>query len=497
MDCSEKEYYYKGECHICQQCGPGQELSEECGYGSGAHAYCTSCNVRFYKEDWGHHNCKLCQSCKRVNRHELFPCTTRSNAVCGECLPGFYSKTRIDGLQDAECMPCVPSSGSERQCSRSRGVGVEKVWSSQAPPPQAAVAAAICGALVTVAVALSVLLFVYCRCTSFRKLFKGRDRSQSGSRSEYNQAITGNVETLILNLEKEVQVSVPCKGSAAEDSPASLRSCLKACAFPGPPVTASDHQPRYPSSLSETQPLMGSSTCSNCSLGCVSQKSSGSTNSREYLMEPPRALFDEANLYCASDQQERRRHAPVECTELDFNSSIVVDGNVASAEITASKQATGGSAETLSEEQLTSPSAHPMQSNNSCLNRNQQCSCNNFRCSNMVPNVLSLLKRSCLLMQGVHLGMLPQAVVESLASKLDPAFPGVKNYQQVALELGVPPEVLQNLRGFNHVFQYLSTSTLHTVPDLLNTFHHLQRFDTLLLLCEYATTKSQVTVSSH
>ncbi|XP_036379691.1 tumor necrosis factor receptor superfamily member 27 [Megalops cyprinoides] len=388
MDCSEKEYYYKGECHICQQCGPGQELSEECGYGSGAHAYCTSCNVRFYKEDWGHHNCKLCQSCKRVNRHELFPCTTRSNAVCGECLLGFYSKTRIDGLQDVECMPCVPSSGSERQCSRSRGVGVEKVWSSQAPPPQAAVAAAICGALVTVAVALSVLFFVYCRCTSFRKLFKGRDRSQSGSHSECNQATTGNVETLILNLEKEVQVSVPCKGSAAEDSPTSLRSCLKVYAFPGPSASASDHQPRYASSLSETQPLMvESSTCSNCCLGCVSQRSSESTNSREYLMELPRALFDEANLYCASDQKERRRHAPVECTELDFNSSIVVDGNVASAEITASKEATGGYAETLSEEQLTSPSAHPMQSNNSCLNRNQQCSCNNFRCSNMVINL--------------------------------------------------------------------------------------------------------------
>ncbi|KAJ8401793.1 hypothetical protein AAFF_G00377640 [Aldrovandia affinis] len=498
MDCSVNQYYYKGECHICRQCGPGQELSEECGYGSGADAYCTSCNVRSYKEDWGHQSCLLCQSCKRVNRHQKVPCTTNSNAVCGECLPGFYSKTRIDGLRDLECMACGPSSASDRQCTRSRTEGVVKVWSSQAPPQDAAAATAICGALVAVAITVSLLLFVYCRRTLLMKMFEGCAGLKNGGRSEHDQATvsTGNRETVVLNLEKEVKTS-PCEGSAVVDSPASLKSCLNACAFPASTVITTSELPpnsRYPSGSSETQPLMRSSTCSNCSLGCVSQMSSSSTNSGDYLVEPPPTPFDDA-VYCASDQQERRQHAPVECTELDIHSSIVSDGNGASVEIKASTGVTRGSTENVSAEQLISPSASLVQGNDSCLNGNQQFCSNSFRCSSKASNVLSLVKRSCVLMQGVHLGRLPQALVESLALKLDPVFPGVKNYQQVALELGVPLEVLQSLRGFEHVFQYLSSCTLYTVPDLLNTFHHLQRLDTLLLLCEYAT-KSQSTACS-
>ncbi|KAG5843555.1 hypothetical protein ANANG_G00152150 [Anguilla anguilla] len=496
MDCSVNQYYNKGECHLCQQCGPGQELSEDCGYGSGRDAYCTSCNAKSYKEEWGHHSCRLCQSCKWVNRHEKFPCTTKSNAVCGDCLPGFYSKTRIDGLHDLECMPCGLSSANEQQCIRSRGEGVQKVWSTQAPPQGIAAAGIIGGALVAVAIAVSVLLFVYCRRTSLKKLFEACAVSKKCSPSEHYQATvtTGIGDTVILNLEKEVQVSSPCEGLTSVDSPTSLRTCLKAHAFPGSMVTTSELRPCYLSSFSETQPLMRCSTCSNCFLGWVSQRSSSSANSGEYLVEPSPVSFDEANLYCASEQKERHQHAPVECTELDIHSSFLPDGKAASVEIKASTEVAEDSTQNMSVEQLNSPSVCPLQNTNSCLNGNQQfCS---SRCSNTVSSLLSLMKKCCSLMQGVHLGRLPHALIESLALKLNPAFPGVKNYQQVALELGVPLEVLQNLRGFEHVFQYLSSCTLHTVPDLLNTFHHLQRFDALLLLCEYAS-MSQLTACSH
>ncbi|CDQ58766.1 unnamed protein product [Oncorhynchus mykiss] len=118
MDCSQTQYYLSGDCHPCLQCGPGQELSEDCGYGSGWSASCIPCSVKTYKEGWGYHNCKFCQSCKRINRHQKSLCTSKSNAICGECLPGFYSKTRMDGLQELECMPCGPSSTTEQQCSR-------------------------------------------------------------------------------------------------------------------------------------------------------------------------------------------------------------------------------------------------------------------------------------------------------------------------------------------------------------------------------------------
>ncbi|XP_061106107.1 tumor necrosis factor receptor superfamily member 27 isoform X2 [Conger conger] len=490
MDCSENQYYYKGECHQCQQCGPGQELSEECGYGSGRDAYCTSCNAKSFKEDWGHHSCRLCQSCKRVNRHEKFPCTTKSNAACGECLPGFYSKTRIDGLHDFECMPCGPSSASEHQCIRSRGEGVPKVWSTKAPPQGSASAGITGAALVAAALVISVFLFVYYRRASLRKIFEACAGSRKSIPSECDAVTAGTGETVILNLEKEVQVASPSEGLSAVDSPTSLKTFLKANTFLGSMATTSDLQLCYLSSLSETQPLMRCSTCSNCFLGCVSQRSSSSANSGEYLVGPSPIPFDEANIYCASDQKERHLHTPVECTELDFHSSLFLDGKAA-VEIKASTEVSEDSNQILSVEQLNSPSDC---STNSCLNGYKQfCS---SRCSNTFSSVQSLVKKSCRIMQGIHLGRLPQVLVESLALKLNPAFPGVRNYQQVALELGVPLEVLQNLQGFEHVFQYLSSCTLHTVPDLLNTFHHLQRLDAVLLLCEYAT-KSQPTACPH
>lgn len=92
----------------------------------------------------------------------------------------------------------------------------------------------------------------------------------------------------------------------------------------------------------------------------------------------------------------------------------------------------------------------------------------------------------CIFCPGVRLGRLPQALVDSLALKLDPTFPGVQNYQHVALKMGISHELLKDLRRFEQVFRYLSSCTLLTVPELLHTFYLLQRPDTLLLLCEYA-----------
>ncbi|EHA98398.1 Tumor necrosis factor receptor superfamily member 19 [Heterocephalus glaber] len=33
-------------------------------------------------------------------------CSVTSDAVCGDCLPGFYRKTKLVGFQDMECVPC-------------------------------------------------------------------------------------------------------------------------------------------------------------------------------------------------------------------------------------------------------------------------------------------------------------------------------------------------------------------------------------------------------
>ncbi|XP_071029193.1 tumor necrosis factor receptor superfamily member 27 isoform X1 [Oncorhynchus clarkii lewisi] len=513
MDCSETQYYLNGNCHPCLQCGPGQELSEDCGYGSGRSAYCIPCNVKTYKEGWGYHFCRFCQSCKRINRHQKSLCTSKSNAVCGECLPGFYSKTRINGLQDLECMPCGPSSTTEQQCSRSREVDVEKVWSPEGPAHNAAVTATISVALVTMAI-LAAALFIYFRHTLLKKIFKGCLAPQSTSQNDMECAAYP-VNRVTLNLEQEGQGSGACANSTTTaETLARLQSKVDMIVPLGSIVLSPDLKTQDHRYLLETQPLVQNSTCSNCSSGFVSQISSeppsvsgdvpitmeipvGPIDSGEYVAG---SLFLQSSEgYCASELQESplHQHVPVECTELDFHTTAAStldldsttdpDCSSVSLGITEiSEIRDGSSGETLGGRQLRrSPSDCPEEQTDSCWSSHQQPCNSSLRGSNAMETV-SLLKKCIRIMQGVRLGRLPQALVDSLALKLDPTFPGVQNYQHVALKMGISHELLKDLRGFEQVFRYLSSCTLLTVPELLHTFYLLQRFDTLLLLCEYA-----------
>ncbi|XP_024275991.1 uncharacterized protein LOC112250246 [Oncorhynchus tshawytscha] len=518
MDCSETQYYLSGDCHPCLQCGPGQELSEDCGYGSGWSASCIPCSVKTYKEGWGYHNCKFCQSCKRINRHQKSLCTSKSNAICGECLPGFYSKTRMDGLQELECMPCGPSSITEQQCSRSRRVDVGKVWSPEGPAQNAAVITTISFALVTMTIFLSAALFIYFRHTLLKKIFKGCLAPQSTSQSDMECAASP-VNVVTLNLEQQSQDSGACDNSTTTaDMLARLQSNVDMTVPLGFILLNPDLKTQDQINLLETQPLVRNSTCSNCSSGFVSQISSepssissdvsltmetpvGPVNSGESEAGSFFLPLQSSEGYDASELQDSPpyQHVPVECTELDFHSTAALhsatdpDCSSVSLGITViSKIKDGPSGDGSRGRQLRSPSACPEEQTDSCWSSHQQ-PCYS---SNAMEETLSLLKKCIRIMQGVHLGRLPQALVDTLALKLDPTFPGVQNYQQVALKMGVPHELLKGLCGFDHVFRYLSSCTLLTVPDLLHTFYLLQRLDTLLLLCEYAMqsqTQSQVT----
>ncbi|XP_077163792.1 tumor necrosis factor receptor superfamily member 27 isoform X3 [Paroedura picta] len=118
VECQASEYLDdRGKCAPCRECGPGLELSKECGYGEGGDSQCVLCRPRRFKENWGHHGCKPCLSCTLINRIQKSQCTASLNAVCGACFPGFYSKTQIGGLQDLECVPCTEQTPpSEPQC---------------------------------------------------------------------------------------------------------------------------------------------------------------------------------------------------------------------------------------------------------------------------------------------------------------------------------------------------------------------------------------------
>ncbi|KFP06561.1 Tumor necrosis factor receptor superfamily member 27, partial [Calypte anna] len=163
MACQESEYLDEhGKCTPCRNCMPGQELSKDCGDGSGGDAQCIACPPRKFKDSWGHHGCKPCLSCTLINRLQKSNCTATTNAVCGECLPGFYRKARISGQLDWECIPCTKQTPtSEPQC-RSR-VNLVKVAVPTVPPQDTALLALTSSALVIIVLVLLALSIIYCK----------------------------------------------------------------------------------------------------------------------------------------------------------------------------------------------------------------------------------------------------------------------------------------------------------------------------------------------
>lgn len=93
------------------------------------------CRSSRFKEDRSLQKCKPCLDCGLINRFQKGNCSTTSNALCGDCLPGwvlrsarakrillllgtqthtcvsallfrYYRKTKLSGFQDMECIPC-------------------------------------------------------------------------------------------------------------------------------------------------------------------------------------------------------------------------------------------------------------------------------------------------------------------------------------------------------------------------------------------------------
>ncbi|KAJ7320190.1 hypothetical protein JRQ81_019701 [Phrynocephalus forsythii] len=162
-DCREQEFRdHNGNCMLCEQCGPGMELSKECGFGYGEDAQCMTCRPNRFKEDWGFQKCKPCLDCALVNRFQKANCSVTSNAICGDCLPGFYRKKKLGGFQDMECVPCGdPPPPYEPHCTAK--VNLMKIPSTVSSPRDTALAAVICSALATVLLALLILCVIYCK----------------------------------------------------------------------------------------------------------------------------------------------------------------------------------------------------------------------------------------------------------------------------------------------------------------------------------------------
>ncbi|NWX13173.1 TNR27 factor, partial [Aegotheles bennettii] len=272
MDCQESEYLDEhGKCLPCRNCMPGQELNKDCGDGGGGDAQCVACPPRKFKDSWGHHGCKPCLSCTLINRVQKSNCTAMTNAVCGECLPGFYRKARISGQLDWECIPCTKQTPfSEPQC-RSR-TNLVKVAVPTVPPQDTALLALTSSALVIIVLVLLALSIIYCK-----RFWKSQcQRVQFISEGE---AVGLQLPSL------QPEMDLPPAIAVGTASKAQLGR-----------------------SLLESQPLIRASGHGDCRAGVLPP-----TDPRQGTAEAMAPLSS-----CASEMQHKWPHAPVECTELDL-----------------------------------------------------------------------------------------------------------------------------------------------------------------------------------
>ncbi|NXK46302.1 TNR27 factor, partial [Chauna torquata] len=276
MDCQESEYLDEhGKCTPCRNCMPGQELSKDCGDGAGGDAQCVACPPRKFKDSWGHHSCKPCLSCTLINRIQKSNCTATTNAVCGECLPGFYRKARISGQLDWECIPCTKQTpSSEPQC-RSR-TNLVKVAVPTVPPQDTALLALTSSALVIIVLVLLALSIIYCK-----RFWK--------SQCQRVVQFISEGEAVGLQLPPtQPELEVP---PAMVVNPASKSQLVR--------------------SVLESQPLVRSSGCGDRLAAALAPS--------DLRPGQPGAAESLAPLSsCASEMQHKWPHAPVECTELDL-----------------------------------------------------------------------------------------------------------------------------------------------------------------------------------
>ncbi|XP_063793139.1 tumor necrosis factor receptor superfamily member 27 isoform X2 [Pseudophryne corroboree] len=482
-DCQESEFEDdRGNCVLCKQCRPGQELSTDCG--SGRESQCVPCGPGRYKEDRGHHPCLRCLPCAIINRVLKANCTPTANSVCGDCMPGFYSKIRIGGLQELECFPCTSYTlRTETQCYPRPG---NNQPTSTAPPPQDPV---ILVAVIMVAMALILVALVTFSIICCGPFFKSQcqrafQRSQDfvhqpGQLAQQWESThspceeqpippccfgTSDISGQVPGPVEEVHViseSVSTSPRATSSALCSLPPSVELCAIPPPPA-----KPHYTRSVSETQPLIRNSGCSDCFTGCGSsaEPSQGAT-------EP---LCTQTHS-CASERQHWS-HAPVECTELDLQNFSSEDGFSH-----AGCKAQSGS------------HVPPRPQSCSCITQSGSDRKNQENLRSSTCRNLSSQSQTCehhvldlsIATLGLPISEIPDSLVMLLSLKLDNTTPGQKDFRDVGVALGVQPQLIDCMQGFKALHAHLSSSISCTLLHLVQTLQRLECADALILICTH------------
>lgn len=72
----------------------------------------------------------------------------------------------------------------------------------------------------------------------------------------------------------------------------------------------------------------------------------------------------------------------------------------------------------------------------------------------------------------------------------------IKSWRHVGVFFGIDAEKLDNFRSMSDVLRYLCAHTCHTVADLMQAIHHVQRYDVLSIMCDHILNAHHVPTSS-
>ncbi|XP_026036522.1 tumor necrosis factor receptor superfamily member 19-like [Astatotilapia calliptera] len=115
--CDQTEFLHpNGTCVACPACVPGEELSEDCGFGDGGEGVCIPCEERKFSTETGVTPCRTCTQCSLLNRLEETACSPTSDSLCGHCLPGYYELRSMTGEVELLCLPCYSHDTIHTEC---------------------------------------------------------------------------------------------------------------------------------------------------------------------------------------------------------------------------------------------------------------------------------------------------------------------------------------------------------------------------------------------
>lgn len=95
---------------VCQQCPAGQQPSTACGQAEGpeVEVKCQACPAGTFSGSYDSELCRPHTSCPALNRQLLSPGTAEKEAVCGECLSGFYPAAKGESSSQSLCARLSP-----------------------------------------------------------------------------------------------------------------------------------------------------------------------------------------------------------------------------------------------------------------------------------------------------------------------------------------------------------------------------------------------------